>query len=33
MSGIIYLAGAVVFGAGFVYYATALMFRNDPTLR
>ena len=32
MSGIVYLAGAIVFGAGFVYYALALMFRNDPTL-
>ena len=32
MSGIVYLAGAVVFGAGFVYYALALMFRDDPTL-
>ena len=32
MSGIVYLAGAVVFGAGFVYYALALMFREDPAL-
>ena len=32
MSGIVYLAGALVFGAGFVYYALALMFRDDPTL-
>ena len=32
MSGIVYLAGAVIFGAGFVYYALALMFRDDPTL-
>ena len=32
MSGIIYLAGAIVFGAVFVYYALALMFRDDPTL-
>ena len=32
MSGIIYLAGAIVFGAVFVYYALALMFREDPTL-
>ena len=32
MSGVVYLAGAVVFGAGFVYYALALMFRNDSTL-
>ena len=32
MSGIVYLAGAIVFGAGFVYYALALMFRDDPTL-
>ena len=32
MSGIVYLAGAVVFGAGFVYYALALMFREDPDL-
>ena len=32
MSGIVYLAGAVVLGAGFVYYALALMFREDPTL-
>ena len=32
MSGIVYLAGAVVFGAGFVYYALALMFRDDPAL-
>ena len=32
MSGIVYLAGAVAFGAGFVYYALALMFREDPSL-
>ena len=32
MSGILYLAGAIVFGAVFVYYALALMFRDDPTL-
>lgn len=32
MSGVLYLAGALVLGAGFVYYALALMFRNDPTL-
>ena len=32
MSGIVYLAGAIVFGAVFVYYALALMFRDDPTL-
>ena len=32
MSGVVYLAGAVVFGAGFVYYALALMFRDDATL-
>lgn len=32
MSGVVYLAGAAVFGAGFVYYALALMFRNDSTL-
>ena len=32
MSGIVYLAGAVGFGAGFVYYAIALMFRDDATL-
>ena len=32
MSGIVYLAGAVVFGAGFVYYAIALLFRDDPAL-
>ena len=32
MSGVVYLAGAVVFGAGFVYYALALMFRDDSTL-
>ena len=32
MSGIVYLAGAVAFGAGFVYYALALMFREDPAL-
>ena len=32
MSGIVYLAGAVVFGAVFVYYALALMFRDDPAL-
>ena len=30
MSGIVYLAGAVALGAGFVYYALALMFRDDP---
>ncbi len=32
MSGVVYLAGAVIFGAGFVYYALALMFRDDSTL-
>ena len=32
MSGIVYLAGAIVFGAVFVYYALALMFRDDPAL-
>ena len=32
MSGLVYLAGAAVFGAGFVYYAVALMFRDDPSL-
>lgn len=32
MSGLVHLAGAVVFGAGFVYYALALMFRDDPAL-
>ena len=32
MSGVVYLAGAVIFGGGFVYYALALMFRDDPTL-
>ena len=32
MSGIVYLVGAIVFGAGFVYYALALMFRDDSTL-
>ena len=32
MSGIIYLAGAIVLGVVFVYYALALMFRDDPTL-
>ena len=32
MSGIVYLVGAIVFGAVFVYYALALMFRDDPTL-
>ena len=32
MSGVIYLAGALVLGAGFVYYALALMFRDDSTL-
>ena len=32
MSGIFYLVGAIVFGAGFVYYALALMFRDDSTL-
>lgn len=32
MSGIVYLVGAVALGAGFVYYALALMFRDDPSL-
>ena len=32
MSGIVYLVGAVVLGAGFVYYAVALMIRDDSTL-
>ena len=32
MSGVVYLAGAVIFGAGFVYYALALLFRDDPAL-
>ena len=32
MSGLVYLVGAAVFGAGFVYYAIALMFRDDPSL-
>ena len=32
MSGVVYLAGAVVLGAGFVYYALALLFRDDPAL-
>ena len=32
MSGIVYLVGAVALGAGFVYYALALMFRDDPAL-
>ncbi len=32
MSGLVYLAGAVAFGAVFVYYALALAFREDPSL-
>ena len=32
MSGLLYLAGAIALGAGFVYYALALMFRDDPAL-
>ena len=32
MSGIVYLVGAVAFGAGFVYHALALMFREDSSL-
>ena len=33
MSGVVYLAGAVILGAGFVYYALALLFRrDDPAL-
>ena len=32
MSGVVYLAGAIALGAGFVYYALALMFRDDATL-
>ena len=32
MSGVVYLAGAAIFGAGFVYYALALLFRDDPAL-
>ncbi len=32
MSGVVYLAGAVIFGAGFAYYALALLFRDDPAL-
>ena len=32
MSGVVYLAGALILGAGFVYYALALMFREDPAL-
>ena len=32
MSGVVYLAGALVLGAGFVYYAVALMVRDDPAL-
>ena len=32
MSGLVYLVGAIGFGAGFVYYALALLYRDDPAL-
>jgi len=32
MSGLVYLGGALVLGAGFVYHATALYRRPDPSL-
>jgi len=32
MSGVVYLAGAIALGTGFVYYALALMFRDDASL-
>ena len=31
MSGLLYLAGALVLGAGFIYWAVALLLNRDPS--